>query len=120
MKNFLIMALVAAIVAMVAKIVYDVRKLVKKKNATRIYMVRVTSYHAEAFFFVDTKEEAQKIALEWRGQTGVLGLKYGWMIEQEAQLFKEILTQGFGFEKHVGADGAEMYVGDIPATKTPD
>lgn len=118
MKNILIIALVAALLLLVAKIVYDVRKLVMSKK--RIYTVRVSSVEAEAYFFVTTKKEATKIALDWRGQTGVLDLETSWMTEEDAKLFKEILTEGFRFEKHVGANGAEMYVGNMPTTKTPD
>lgn len=118
MRNLLIVALVATIAVLVAKIVYDVRKFVMNKK--RIYTVRVSSVEAEAYFFVTTKKEATKIALDWRGQTGVLDLETSWMTEEDAKLFKEILTEGFKFEKHVGANGAEMYVGDMPAPKTPD
>lgn len=117
MRNLLIVALVATIVVLVTKIVYDVRKFVMNKK--RIYTVRVSSVEAEAYFFVTTKKEANQIALDWRGQTGVLDLETSWMTEEDANMFKEILTEGFKFEKHVGANGAEMYVG-MPATKTPD
>lgn len=118
MRNLLIVALVAAILVLVTKIVYDVRKLVMNKK--RIYTVRVSSVDAEAYFFVTTKKEAIKIALDWRDHTGVLNVEPSWMTEEDAKMFKEILTEGFKFEKHVGANGAEMYVGEMPATKTPD
>ncbi len=118
MRNLLIVALVAAILVLVTKIVHDVHKLVMRKK--RIYMVRVTSSKAEAYFFVTTKKEATKIALDWRDRKEVTDLKCGFMPEAEALLLKEILTEGFGFEQYVGADGTEMYVGDMPATKTPD
>lgn len=118
MRNILIIALVAAILVLVTKIVYDVRKLVMSKK--RIYTVRVSSVEAEAYFFVTTKKEANQIALDWRDKTGVLNVETSWMTEEDAQLFQEILTEGFKFEKHVGANGAEMYVANMPAPKTPD
>ena len=122
MKNLLITALVAAIVALVAKIIYDVRKHISNKkafkNATLTYVVRVTSVSTEAIFFVATEEEATQIALDWRDRKGVTDLKCGYMVEQEAQLYKDVLVKACGYKRKIGANGAEMYVENVPTTKT--